>query len=355
MSRSTAGLLGLLVALPVAAADPPLVCFGAEPSWSVRLESADTAQLSMPGEQTVVYQGHATRNDPLRERIWRGSTVAGGGVDLVVFLKDAACSDGMSDIEHPVTARVSLADGRFLAGCCRVVATPTAFERTSWRLVDLPGVDPAMLSSLARGPSLRFDAGRVSGFAGCNNLMGSYTLDGDRLTLGQLAGTMMACPGEAMTLERSFHGALNGTHRVAVTGDRLTLTAESDKVMTFQAEAAPALAGGTWTVTGYNNGRQAVVSPALGTDLSLTFGDDGALSGNAGCNSFHASYSADGDRMTVGPAATTRMLCGQEVMDQERAFLAALGSVTRWTIDGGMLDAHRADGERALTATRKSE
>jgi heat shock protein HslJ len=212
-----------------------------------------------------------------------------------------------------------------------------------------------MLSSLPRGPSLRFEAGRVSGFAGCNNLMGSYSLAGDMLTLGQLAGSMMACPGEAMTLERSFHAALAGTHRVAVTGDRLTLTAESGKVMSFQAEAPPALAGGTWTVTGYNNGRQAVVSPAPGTELSLAFAEDGSLSGNAGCNSFRASYTVDGDRMTVGPAATTRKFCGPEVMDQERAFLAALGSVTRWTIDGGMLDAHRADGERALTATRHTE
>lgn len=352
MRRSMAGLFGLLVALPVAAADPPLVCFGAEPSWSVRLESADSAQLLLPDDAPVEYRGNATRNDPLHERVWRGRTVAGGGGDLVVFLRDAACSDGMSDTEHPVTARVSLADGRFLAGCCRIVPPPVPFERTSWRLVELPGVEPATLAALPRGLSARFEAGRVAGFAGCNNLMGSYELDGDRLELSQLAGTMMACPGEAMTLERSFHAALAGTHRMAVSGDRLLLTGESGKVLTFQAEAPPSLVGGTWTVTGYNNGRQAVVSPALGTELSLQFGTDGSLSGHAGCNGFRATYTIDNDRMTVGPAATTRKFCGPEVMEQERAFLAALASVTKWTIQGGMLDAHRADGERALTATR---
>jgi hypothetical protein len=35
---------------------------------------------------------------------------------------------------------------------------------------------------------------------------------------------------------------------------------------------------------------------------------------------------------------------------QERDFLKALESATRWTVDGGRLDMHRADDERALTA-----
>jgi heat shock protein HslJ len=37
-------------------------------------------------------------------------------------------------------------------------------------------------------------------------------------------------------------------------------------------------------------------------------------------------------------------------MDQDREFLAALESATAWTIERGMLDLHRADGERVLLA-----
>ena len=37
-------------------------------------------------------------------------------------------------------------------------------------------------------------------------------------------------------------------------------------------------------------------------------------------------------------------------MQQEREFLAALESARVWAIDGGMLDVHRADGERVLNA-----
>ena len=45
------------------------------------------------------------------------------------------------------------------------------------------------------------------------------------------------------------------------------------------------------------------------------------------------------------------MACsGEGVMQQEQEFLAALESATVWTVTGGMLDVHRADGERVLNA-----
>jgi heat shock protein HslJ len=45
------------------------------------------------------------------------------------------------------------------------------------------------------------------------------------------------------------------------------------------------------------------------------------------------------------------MTCaGAGVMQQEREFLSALQSTTTWGFDGRLLDMHRADGERVLTA-----
>jgi hypothetical protein len=38
-------------------------------------------------------------------------------------------------------------------------------------------------------------------------------------------------------------------------------------------------------------------------------------------------------------------------MQQEREFLSALESTTAWGSIGKLLDMHRADGERTLTAT----
>ena len=265
--RGIAVAFSVMLTSAVSAGAQPLICFGNEPSWSVTFSTPDRARLTRPDVAPVEYQGTETRNEPLRERLWRGRTAAGG--DLVVFLRDAACSDGMSDVTHPVIARVSLPEGGFLAGCCRVPAgqteSATALESTSWRLASLPGQPPAVLSSLKRGVTARFEAGRVTGFAGCNNFTGPYTLKGNSLTVGVLAGTMMACPEPAMSLERAFHAALTGTHSYAISGERLSLTTGAGARLMFEKEAAVTLEGGSWEVTGFNNGRQAVVSPMVGT------------------------------------------------------------------------------------------
>src|SRR5262249_5783130 len=105
--------------------------------------------------------------------------------------------------------------------------------------------------------------------------------------------------------------------------------------------------------TDFNNGRHAVVSLLSGTSISLAFAG-GTVTGTAGCNSFRAPYKRDGGSLTIGPVIATRKHCdGKGVMAQEHAFLAALESTTTWAIERALLDLHRADGERVLTARRK--
>jgi heat shock protein HslJ len=91
-----------------------------------------------------------------------------------------------------------------------------------------------------------------------------------------------------------------------------------------------------------------------GTRLTLEF-QDGQVSGDSGCNRFHGSFAVAGNALTIGPLATTRMACDDESMVQEQQFLAALASAATWDIVRGMLDVHRADGERALWANPLSE
>lgn len=353
--RAAAAAIALVLAASIATAgqDPPLMCFGTEPSWSLALATPGVARLAMPDAPPVEYRGSDTPLAHLRERVWRGAPAGEPGSVLVAFLRDGECSDGMSDVRHPVTVRVSLADGRFLAGCCRLVSTPaSAIEGPSWRLTRLLGADGTALPDQPQ-VSVRFDAGRVSGFGGCNRLAGSYTLDGDRLTLAPLAATMMACPPPAGSIETAFKEAFRGTLGARVVEGRLVLAGESraNPELVFEAAPEPRLEGVVWHVTGFNNGRQAVVSPLVGTTLTVEF-RDGAVGGHAGCNTFRARYTREGNRLRVGAATATRKHCaGAGVMEQERQFLAAIESATTWAIDErGMLDVHRDDGERVLFA-----
>ncbi len=339
-------------ALPARAAEPRLICFGNEPSWSLSFGGGGQATLAFLDGKPVEYRGRETRLDFLKERAWRGAPAGDAKAVVVAFLREAACSDGMSDVTHPLSARVSLPDGRFLAGCCRIPAQP--LEGTTWRLTS-PGALAADATGAKAGPlTVRFQDGRASGFSGCNRFTGGFTRTGDTLTVGPLAGTMIACPEPRMALEKGFLDALSGAHRVAIAGDRLTLTPASGAPLVFEAEPPPTLEGVAWKITGFNNGRQAVVSPLNGTSLTLTFAD-GKVLGSAGCNTFRASYTADGNRLSIGPAATTRKACPADgVMEQERQFLAALKTAQTWTVESGKLDVHRADGERVLWAVGPS-
>jgi heat shock protein HslJ len=166
---------------------------------------------------------------------------------------------------------------------------------------------------------------------------------------------MMACPEPARSTEDQFLRAFSGTMQVVVDGNHLTLMPESGgDALRFEREAPPRIEGVRWEVTGYNNGRQAVVSPMAGTRLTLEF-QDGQVSGDSGCNRFHGSFTVQGDALAIGPLATTRMACGDDSMVQEQQFLAALASAATWDIVQGSLDIHRADGERALWAIPVNE
>jgi heat shock protein HslJ len=221
-------------------------------------------------------------------------------------------------------------------------------EGTTWRLTALPGHQSTNLAALPRPVTLRLADGRVTGFSGCNILAGTYTTKETSVTLN-LGSTLMACPEPGSSIEDAFVESLKGPLSYAVKANRLTLTSASGAVLEFEPEPAMTLEGRTWNVTDYNNGRQAVVSLLADTRITMSF-EKGAVSGSAGCNTFRAPYSVQGNAIKIGAPATTRMACAEPVMAQERAFLTALEAVTRWTVDGGMLDMHRADDERALSA-----
>ena len=165
---------------------------------------------------------------------------------------------------------------------------------------------------------------------------------------------MMACPEPRMAIEKAFLGGLSGTHRVAITGGRLTLTPAAGAPLVFAAEPEPTLEGVTWKVTGFNNGRQAVVSAVTGTTLTLTSSRAGWSGGAAAATPSVRPTRARGIASPSAPAATTRKACGAEegVMEQERQFLAALKTAQR----SGPWRAARStstgpDGERVLMAT----
>ena len=94
---------------------------------------------------------------------------------------------------------------------------PAALEGT-WSDPEVEGYE------LAGTLTMNFEDGRIAVQGGCNNLMGPYELDGDQLTAGPLASTMMACPDPLMEQDTWIAGLLSGGVGVEVDGTTLTLS-----------------------------------------------------------------------------------------------------------------------------------
>jgi heat shock protein HslJ len=160
-----------------------------------------------------------------------------------------------------------------------------------------------------------------------------------------------------MQQESDYLAALSATASYAIapsipegiSGDTLTIKDSSGASRLVFAAQSNELGGTSWIVTGYNNGQGGVVSVLLGTELTADFGGDGQLAGNAGCNTYNAAYTTDGDSITIAPAASTRMFCGEPegVMDQETEYLMALSTAATYSITGSRLQLRTADGALA--------
>lgn len=86
--------------------------------------------------------------------------------------------------------------------------------------------------------SLRFDANqRLSGSDGCNRLMGSYALDGARLTFTQIATTRMACPN-VQGRDAAFGAALTRVDGWRIRGGVLELLGTGTVLLRFRPVGA---------------------------------------------------------------------------------------------------------------------
>lgn len=96
-------------------------------------------------------------------------------------------------------------------------------EGTTWKVTGTFEGDATQ--SLDTAPAtIVFDGGTAQVFAGCNNGMVTYELDGNRITFGALALTKKACEEPAMKLEATVSAVLAGEKEFDIFGPKLTIT-----------------------------------------------------------------------------------------------------------------------------------
>ena len=101
----------------------------------------------------------------------------------------------------------------------------------------------------------------------------------------------------------------------------------------------PALIG-KWNLKGGIIGGSTPVIP--NTQLTLTFNNDGTLTGFAGCNNYNGKYVLSGQTtefgkgISIGPLASTKMYCA-DAMNLETTYLTILQNTNTYSINNNTM------------------
>ena len=222
---------------------------------------------------------------------------------------------------------------------------------TSWTLVELNG-KPALTSTTV---SLDFNGDKLTGNDGCNHIGGTYESSADQLTIGDdLMGTLMACVDDIMVQASEFTTALGQTVSFKIQDNQLSLFSGDGTLLAVFDQVSQKLAGTSWVATFVSSGtgNTAVTSSDIqAAQQTISFDQSGNLNGNAGCNSYFATFEVDGSSISIKGIGNTEMFCGEGVMEQETAYLNALEKAHSYRINTSSLKILAADGSTLISFT----
>lgn len=214
-----------------------------------------------------------------------------------------------------------------------------------WILKSLKG-ENLETAFTGKRPDLKFDFSQnmLSGDGGCNRYTGGFTLTEENVfSAPNLASTMMACLSD--NKESQYLAALSSPNLVvSLTKDGiLTFSEGKEVILEFEKFEAPVISSsdvvtienlaGKWTLASIAGGDIAT----LFTDRapSMEFSNEGKVSGNAGCNTYHATYTLAEGVITFGPVMSTKMACPS--LQGEGLFVSSLSTPLHVELKGDKL------------------
>jgi heat shock protein HslJ len=201
--------------------------------------------------------------------------------------------------------------------------------------------------------TLTFDGESLGGVAACNGYGGSFSIDGDSLTITDLFSTEMACIDDGvMDLEAAFLSGLSRADTIAHAEGELLITGDSVS-LTFVAAEVPVsldLVGTEWVLDSIISGDAVSSTVAGAPEAFVVFADDGSFSFETGCRT------VDGGDYTIGEAGLELSFgyeqegCDAEgpagAAEQDEAILAVFEQqVVTYTIDVDRLTVMADNGE----------
>ncbi|MBQ8593633.1 MAG: META domain-containing protein [Bacteroidaceae bacterium] len=231
--------------------------------------------------------------------------------------------------------------GTLIASCTSTKQTSTLSLNGKW---DITSVNGKQLTD--KGAYILFsDNNQMSGYSGCNRMMGTYTSDNKKsiLQFSQVGCTRMMC--KDMQTEQDILNALEKSKTYQINGNELTLNDSIGQQLMTITRSQPDL-NGKWnikTVKGENVQLTDGTTPYLIFDLQQQ-----RVNGKIGDNQFNADIQTDANKLEFAQGAATMMMGpNQETEDKIKA---ALHEVKQYQIgNDGVLTLQNAKGEELIT------
>ena len=121
-----------------------------------------------------------------------------------------------------------------LLAACGEGTSKDALNGTTWSLTAYSKTQPIEGSTL----TAEFADGQIRGSAGCNSYSGSYKSQGDKITVSEIAMTLMACmePEGIMDQEQTFLTFLRDAQTFKLSDGQLQIFRLDGEVLTFKAD-----------------------------------------------------------------------------------------------------------------------
>lgn len=216
------------------------------------------------------------------------------------------------------------------------VGTTPDLAGTSWTVTEIAGTTTLEATT----PTLEFGAdGGLSGTDGCDRYAFRVSLAGGSIDLGEGETTGIGCEPQVMAQADAFHQALAAATTWRVTPDGALEIGEQGALVAVPTPTEPepvgtavpsedALDDTSWVLIDLGGS-----ADLLGTVVTLELGADGSIGGSGGCNTYRGDFAVDGERISIGPLASTKRACPGPAGRIESTYLSALDAVGLWTVD----------------------
>lgn len=244
-----------------------------------------------------------------------------------------------------------------MAGCERPrgrVGSATDLVGPRWLLASYSTEESGSVHAIAQVETwiILEQDGSFRANTGVNDLTGTWSGDDESVAFNPGETTDRAAAEEIMKQERVFLDGLAASTGYILAGsgrERALSLREGDgrELLVFDASTAIPLAASQWVCTGYDGGNGSLLRPVTGTEMTIVFGDDGSLTGSAGCNDYSTTFDAGETALTIQPdiQLTTRA-CPADVAEQEQTYVAVLARAFSYSIVGTRLEIRDAQGMR---------